>query len=166
MSYSRFPGVGPERLARRGFLFGVAALGVGALAACSGSSTASNGSAATAAARVNSGLNAEKKAVQSANAVIVKMTDQNTFDPATVTIPTGGTVTWQNTSSTVHSATFDPSKVSNAQDVQLPSGVQPFDSGLIQPGQSWSHTFTVAGTYKYTCIPHESLGMHGTVIVK
>ncbi|HVC35369.1 MAG TPA: plastocyanin/azurin family copper-binding protein [Chloroflexota bacterium] len=111
------------------------------------------------------GLNNEAKAAQSANATVVKMTDQNTFDPGTVTISKGQTVTWQNASSTVHSATFDPSKVANKADVSLPDGVQPFDSGLLQPGQSWSHTFTVAGTYKYVCIPHESLGMRGTVVV-
>jgi len=174
MSRARFLEVGQDRFGRRGFLAGLTLIGVGALAACgSGGGSASSSpdnSAATAAARVSSGLNAQASAAQSAGnaagGTTVKMTDQNVFDPASVTISKGGTVTWQNSSSTVHSATFDPSKATNQADVALPSGVKPFDSGLLQAGQSWSHTFTDAGTYKYTCIPHETLGMHGTVIVQ
>ncbi len=180
MSRARFLEVGQEKLGRRGFLAGLTLVGASALVACSSgggsASSSSDNSAATAAAKVSSGLNAQAKAVQSVSTAAsggqssggttVKMTDQNTFDPATVTISKGGTVTWQNASSTVHSATFDPSKAVNKADVQLPSGVQPFDSGLLQPGQSWSHTFSDAGTYKYTCIPHETLGMHGTVVVQ
>ncbi|MGH2460849.1 MAG: plastocyanin/azurin family copper-binding protein [Chloroflexota bacterium] len=181
MSRARFLEVGQDKLGRRRFLLaGLTLVGVGALAACgsaggTASTSSSDGSAATAAARVSSGLNSEAKAAQSvgtaasgqaSGGTTVKMTDQNVFDPASVTIAKGGTVTWQNASSTVHSATFDPSKVVNKADVSLPSGVQPFDSGLLQAGQSWSHTFTEAGTYKYTCIPHETLGMHGTVIVQ
>lgn len=181
MSRLRFFEVAQDRLGRRGFLAGLALVGAGALAACSSgggaqSAGSNDNAAATAAAKVSSGVNSEAKAAQSvgtaasggqsAGATTVNMTDQNKFDPDTVTISKGGTVTWKNGSSTVHSATFDPSKVANKADVALPDGVQPFDSGLLQAGQSWSHTFTDAGTYKYTCIPHESLGMHGTVIVK
>ncbi len=94
------------------------------------------------------------------------MTDQNTFDPATVTIAKGGTVTWKNVSSTQHTSTDDPSKAVNKSDASLPAGAQPWDSGLLNPGQTFSHTFTVAGTYKYFCIPHETLGMLGTVNVQ
>jgi plastocyanin len=170
MSGLHFFGIRQERLGRRGFLGGLALIGAGVVAACSSGggapSSSSDNAAATAASKVSSGMNAAANAAQSANATVVKMTDQNKYDPDTVTIAKGGTVTWQNTSSTVHTATFDPSKVANKADVSLPEGVQPFDSGLIQAGQSWSHTFTEAGTYKYTCIPHEALGMHGTVIVK
>lgn len=162
MSRSRSMTDGPERLGRRGFLAGLALVSVGALAACSsgGGQPSSSGNSTPASGTSGGGASA------SSSSATVKMTDQNKFDPDSVTISKGGTVTWQNASSTVHTATFDPSKVANKQDVSLPSGVQPFDSGLIQAGQSWSHTFTDAGTYHYTCIPHESVGMHGTVIVQ
>jgi len=148
--------VGSVRMGRRGFLAGLALVGAGALVACSSGSASQSSSSSS-----SSG-----SAAQASNTATVKMTDQNKFDPDTVTISTGGTVTWQNAGTTPHSATFDPSKVANKADVALPSGVEPFDSGLLQGSQTWSHTFTVAGTYKYTCIPHEALGMHGTIIVK
>ena len=32
-------------------------------------------------------------------------------------------------------------------------------------GDKFSYTFTVAGTYKFHCHPHEALGMDGTIIV-
>ena len=39
-----------------------------------------------------------------------------------------------------------------------------FDSGMIEPGSSWSHTFNQAGTFTYSCTPHPF--MKGTVVVK
>jgi len=162
------------RLRRRGILGGLALVSMGALAACSSGGSASaptsaastDQSAATAVSRVSAGLNAEASAAKAATPTVVKMTDQYKYDPASLTIPVGTTVTWQNAGTMVHSATFDPAKAVNKPDAALPSGVQPFDSGLLQPGQSWSHTFTVAGTYKYFCVPHEALGMTGEIIVK
>lgn len=161
MSQLRFDGAGQERLARRAFLTGLALIGAGALAACS-----SGGSSATPASQAPAGGGQQGQAGGTGTTTTVKMTDDNKFDPATVTISKGSTVTWQNTSSAPHTVTFDPSKAVNKADVELPSGAEPFDSGLLQPGQSFSHTFTVAGTYKYTCVPHETLGMHGTVVVQ
>ena len=32
-------------------------------------------------------------------------------------------------------------------------------------GEKFSYTFTVPGTYKFHCHPHEALGMEGTLIV-
>jgi amicyanin len=39
-----------------------------------------------------------------------------------------------------------------------------FDSGLIQPGKTYRHTFTKAGTFNYFCVPHPF--MKGLVIVE
>jgi plastocyanin len=156
------------RFARRGFLFGLALAGAGAIVACgsSGSPQSSNdSSAATAVARVSTGMNTLAGAAQAANATVVKMTDQNTLDPATVTVPAGSTVTWVNDTTTPQSATFDPTNAVNKGDVALPQGVSPFDSGLIQPGQVWSHSFTTPGTYRYVGIPSQAPGMKGTVVV-
>ncbi len=39
-----------------------------------------------------------------------------------------------------------------------------FDSGLIQPGKTYRHTFTKAGTFNLFCTPHPF--MKGTIVVK
>jgi plastocyanin len=145
------------RLSRRGLLAGLALAGAGALVACGGGGS-SGGAPAGGAATSGGGT--------ASNSATVKMTDANKFDPDTVTITKGGTVTWQNTSTTQHSVTCDPSKAANKADAQLPSGAQPFDSGLLNASATFQQTFNTSGTYKYFCIPHESLGMLGTVIVQ
>ncbi len=99
-------------------------------------------------------------------ATIVKMTDHDAFDPATVTVNVGDSVEWQNTSQIAHSVVCDPAKAGSAKDVALPEGAKPFDSGVIQPGKSFTQKFGVAGTYKYVCVPHEGMGMKGEVVVK
>jgi plastocyanin len=96
---------------------------------------------------------------------VVMMTDANQFQPASLTIPKGSTVTWKNTSQMEHTVTADPAKAAKKGDAALPDGATPFDSGMIGAGQSYSHTFDVPGTYKYLCIPHEMLGMVGTITV-
>jgi plastocyanin len=39
-----------------------------------------------------------------------------------------------------------------------------FDSGLINPGKTWRHTFTEAGTFSFFCQPHPF--MKGTIVVR
>jgi plastocyanin len=95
----------------------------------------------------------------------VQLTDALRFDPATLTVPRGTTVTWRNTSQVPHTVTDDPSKAASASDAQLPSGAQPWDSGNLNPGQTFTHTFDTPGTYKYFCQPHEAGGMVGTITV-
>ncbi|MGA8505841.1 MAG: plastocyanin/azurin family copper-binding protein, partial [Candidatus Sulfotelmatobacter sp.] len=60
----------------------------------------------------------------------------------------------------------DASKALSVADVKLPSSVQPFDSGFLQPGQTFSRVFTVPGVYRYVCTLHEANGMKGVVIVR
>jgi len=60
----------------------------------------------------------------------------------------------------------DASKAISVIDVKLPAGVQPFDSGYLQPGQTYSRVFTVPGIYRYVCTLHEGNGMKGVVIVR
>ncbi|HET8628220.1 MAG TPA: plastocyanin/azurin family copper-binding protein [Thermomicrobiales bacterium] len=85
----------------------------------------------------------------------VQMTEQGAghyvFSPATLTIAVGDTVTWRNTSDTVHTATSN-------------DGV--WDSGDVQPGQTFSFTFTKPGTYQYFCKYHRAMGMVGTIVVQ
>jgi plastocyanin len=157
------------RLNRRYLLAGLAVVAASALVGCGSpgsASTSNDTSAATAVARVSTGMNGLAGAAQSVNNLtVVKMTGQNTFDAATITVPAGTTVTWLNDGTMPQSATFDPAQATNKADGALPQGTAPFDSGLVQPGQTWSHSFTTPGTYRYFCIPNEGQGMTGTVVV-
>ena len=87
------------------------------------------------------------------------------YEPATLTVRVGTTVQWTNDGQHVHDATDRRDAALRASDVDYPSGAKPFDSGPMQPGQTFSYTFIVPGTYKYICIPHEFGGMTGEVIV-
>ncbi len=68
------------------------------------------------------------------------------FNPATIPISKGTTVTWTNKGSVQHTVTG--------------SG---FDSGNLNTGETFSWTFNKAGTFTYGCSNHPS--MTGTVTV-
>ena len=70
------------------------------------------------------------------------------FSPAEITVAAGDTVTWTNLDQVVHTATST-------------SGA--FDSADLDPGESFSMTFSTPGTYDYLCTPHPS--MTGRVVV-
>jgi plastocyanin len=105
-------------------------------------------------------------AAASEPAAVVAMTNEMKFQPPTVSIRAGETVAWRNTSVLVHSVTADPAHAVKPRDVALPPGAQPFNSGMLRPQATFRHTFAVAGTYRYFCLPHEAAGMVGTVVVK
>jgi plastocyanin len=71
------------------------------------------------------------------------------FSPASLTVKAGDTVVWTNMDSAQHTVTSD-------------SGSE-LNSALLANGQTYSHTFTTAGTYPYHCTVHAS--MHGTITV-
>jgi plastocyanin len=100
-----------------------------------------------------------------AQAQTINMTDQFQFQPAALTVPRGTTVTWMNTGQQQHTVTDDPSKAASAADAKLPSGGQPWDSGLIDGGKTFTHTFDTPGEYAYFCMPHEALGMVARITV-
>ena len=77
------------------------------------------------------------------------------FIPSPVTIPVGGTVTWENGDTAAHTAT-------GGSATEGPSGV--FDSSLIMAGSSFSHTFDESGSFDYFCMVHP--WMAGTLIVE
>ena len=97
--------------------------------------------------------------------VSVRQEPKSRFVPGVVDIAAGDTVKWTNPAFVTHSVTFDPSMAATRDNVALPAGVAPFDSGNLEEDQSYSHTFTAKGTYKYICKYHEAMGMVGTVIV-
>jgi plastocyanin len=74
------------------------------------------------------------------------------FDPSTLTVKTGTTVTWVNNDGAPHAL---------ASDAGSPEA---FSSGSLSTGASFTFTFTKPGTYKYHCSIHPS--MTGTIIVQ
>ena len=72
------------------------------------------------------------------------------FQPKTLIIHTNDTVIWTNQGMMQHTVTADDNT---------------WTSPTLMPGDTYTHTFTVAGTYPYHCFFHQSVGMVGTVIV-
>lgn len=98
-------------------------------------------------------------------ATVIKLTDELKFTPSKVTVKAGDTVQWKNVSVLVHTVTDDAKLAAKTADYALPKGAKPFNSGNIAPKGNYEHTFTVPGTYKYYCIPHEATGMVAEVAV-
>ncbi len=95
----------------------------------------------------------------------VGMTNTMKYTPDTVHVQVGETVHWTNNADVMHTVTADPEEAFQNNSVQLPDGASPFNSGNLDPGETFKHTFDVAGTYRYFCIPHEAAGMKGVVVV-
>uniref|UniRef100_A0AAU2A6W8 Cupredoxin domain-containing protein n=1 Tax=Streptomyces sp. NBC_00093 TaxID=2975649 RepID=A0AAU2A6W8_9ACTN len=66
------------------------------------------------------------------------------FAPATLTVPAGSTVTWTNQDTAPH-------------DVKTTSGPVQIHSPMLDKGESWSFTFTTAGSYAYYCTVHPNM---------
>lgn len=50
---------------------------------------------------------------------------------------------------------------------RIPKDATAWNSGtLSEAGATFEHTFEVKGTYDYFCIPHESIGMMGSMTVR
>jgi FtsP/CotA-like multicopper oxidase with cupredoxin domain/plastocyanin len=82
-------------------------------------------------------------------AVEIAMVDDR-FAPPDLVVTAGTTVTWVNRGADWHSvAAFDGS----------------FASDQVAPGQTFSHTFTTPGTYKFLCRHHGRQGMVGQIVV-
>ena len=96
----------------------------------------------------------------------IEMNDELGFEPKELTIEVGQTVIWKNVGKMVHTSTNDPSKAQKTEHSVLPQGAPAWDSGLLRTGQTWTHTFDVAGDYSYFCVPHESMNMVGKIVVK
>jgi nitrite reductase (NO-forming)/hydroxylamine reductase len=70
------------------------------------------------------------------------------FQPHTLIVATGATVTWQNEDGVAHTVT---------------SGEGWFDSGQLAAGEAFTHQFDQPGTFRYQCNNHPQ--MEGVVIV-
>lgn len=72
------------------------------------------------------------------------------FNPASLTVKKGATITWTNQDAVGHTVTID-------------NGMGP-DSALLGQGQSYSYTFNDVGAYAYHCKPHPNMRATVTVI--
>jgi len=72
-----------------------------------------------------------------------------TFAPNRLEIAAGTTVRWTNNDQLVHTISADDGS---------------WDSGPVEPGRSWSHTFTQAGEFAFHCTPHPF--MKAVVVVR
>lgn len=71
------------------------------------------------------------------------------FDPSTVAVAVGDTITWTNKDTAAHTVTSD--------------GDGPLDSGTLREGATYEATFERPGRYAYICSIHPT--MKGTVEV-
>lgn len=103
----------------------------------------------------------------------VSMTGARRFEPEVLTVKKGTTITFINDSEEPHSVT--------GYSERIPDGARFFSTGgfsteqqardnvtetLIQQGDTFDLQLTKPGTYGYFCIPHESQGMTGTIVVE
>ncbi|MDY6788598.1 MAG: plastocyanin/azurin family copper-binding protein [Candidatus Nanohaloarchaea archaeon] len=84
------------------------------------------------------------------------------YDSEIVHIEKGGTVKWVSERLS-HTATAYTEE--NDYVLRVPEDAENWDSGYVNEGKSYKHTFEEEGVYDYLCIPHEGLAMVGTVVV-
>lgn len=78
------------------------------------------------------------------------------FNPDSLSISVGDTVTWVNQGAYDHTTT--------SGEVNSPDGL--WDSGAMAPGAKYSHVFAAAGNFHYYCALHgASNGMKGVIAV-
>lgn len=114
--------------------------------------TAANGSAPQAVGHVGGGGGAHQVAVPQSPSTRKVAVRDDSFSPQSLRVTTGDRVVWANEGGSPHTVTSETGK---------------FDSGQLSPGQSYSFSFTKAGTYYYYCQIHGSprSGMWGVVLV-
>ena len=147
---------------RRRFLAAVASGGVIGLAGCN-SGTFGPGERQ---------IDNRRTELQERNDAVVGMeTPGNAFVPPTVTISVGKRVGWINDSEWSHTVTAYEDGIPD-EAVFFTTGEydteqaarDAWPDGGLEVGETYEHTFEVAGEYDYFCVPHDE--MVGTVIVE
>lgn len=115
-------------------------------------------------------------ATAAADTVTVKMIGSSSgysFQPSTVRIKVGQSVKFVTVSGGPHNVTFDqqdiPEGAAPALDQDMPRQQAKLTGPLVtNPDDSYVITFKDAkpGVYKFYCLPHQSLGMQGTITVE
>ena len=99
----------------------------------------------------------------------VAMVDGRQFEPTTLTVSVGDTVTWTNDSDerhTVTSMSYGENSFGSGDFDSKSQATGSLTQALIEPEGDYSFKFTTAGTYEYVCIPHEDQGMKGKIVVE
>lgn len=85
------------------------------------------------------------------------------FEPHVVRVEPGDTVRWVLESGRHTTTAYHPS---NGKPLRIPEGADGWDSGMLsESGATFEKTFQADGVYDYFCMPHEGVGMVGTVVV-
>jgi plastocyanin len=77
------------------------------------------------------------------------------YDPSPITVKSGTAVKWTNEDSTLHTVTSGLPEQGSVGTL--------FDSSIISPGQTFTHTFAKTGAFDYSCTLHPF--MRGQVLV-
>ena len=77
------------------------------------------------------------------------------YDPSPVTIKSGTAVKWTNEDSSLHTVTSGLPEQGSVGTL--------FDSSIISPGQTFTHTFAKTGAFDYSCTLHPF--MRGQILV-
>jgi plastocyanin len=127
---------------RKSLLITAVALAVLALAACS---TTSGATTTTTAGATTTTAGTTTTADSSTTVTIHNLA----FEPGTLTVTVGTTVTWVNNDGMAHTVTADDGT---------------FDSGSLAAGKTFQFTFDQVGDFTYHCSIHST--MQGTISVK
>lgn len=76
------------------------------------------------------------------------------FEPSTLNINVGDTVTWFNNKMYPHNVVF------------FDSNIESHTQMVFSPGNAYETTFSDPGVYTYYCQPHRGAGMTGEIIVE
>ena len=103
----------------------------------------------------------------------VTMTSAQRFEPNTITVSVGEPVVFVNESDEAHTVTAVQEALPDGGVYFASGGFSDEDAarsnpsdGFILEGESFEIEFDTPGNYKYFCIPHESSGMRGTIVVE
>ena len=95
------------------------------------------------------------------------------FSPDQLTIKAGDVVTFHNVTGGPHNVSFwtdsIPKGAADALKNGMPDQMAPLEGPLLtEPNGTYKVTFTnaPAGEYKFYCLPHLALGMHGKITVQ
>lgn len=121
-----------------------AVLSLGLLQAAAGSGTTAASDTAAGVAQAPAAAAEAQQAAAAAPDHQVDIMNNKFGDGKQLVVEVGQTVRWTNHDSVPHTVTTT-------------KGPKKFDSGTLEQGDSWSYTFTAAGTYEYYCAVHPDM---------
>lgn len=121
------------------------------------------GAAGVAVVAASAGCSGNDEGTESANgenAVAVGPDGSYAFEPSSLTVAVGDTVTW-----TWDSANHNIVVRGQPDDAEW-TGTDGDGATTYDTDHTYEYTFETAGTYEYYCQPHEGLGMVAEVVVE